>query len=219
MEALFGLAIFIGLTAGVAFAIRLLLKNRKRPLQQWGTPTTGQLEPIHLDLPYTKKKYFFSVAERSFYEVLRRLVPDYTVFAKVRLADLIYVTKDSRLRQQHFNRISGKHLDFVLCDMNLTPVVAIELDDSSHDAEDRKSRDGFVNRALAAASVPIVRVRCQRSYQPNEIREALRPYLELDRAPSQTPLPNSKMHPDAPYMPPDYADLKANPSSVVSWRP
>jgi hypothetical protein len=31
--------------------------------------------------PFAKRKYFFSAAERSFYEVLRRLVPEHVVFA------------------------------------------------------------------------------------------------------------------------------------------
>jgi Protein of unknown function (DUF2726) len=179
VENVLGFAVVIGLIAGVGFGIRLLLENTKRARQPSDTKNVGRLDRIYFDLPYTKKKYFFSVAERSFYEVLRRLVPSYTVFAKVRLADLIYVTKGTGAWRQHFNRISAKHLDFVLCDANLVPVVAIELDDSSHDEEDRQSRDGFVDKALAAADVPIVRIPCQRTYAPNEIREQLRRYLPI----------------------------------------
>jgi hypothetical protein len=93
MESLFGFAVVIGLIGGVAFGIRRLLENRKGRRQPLDTKNVGGLQRIHFDQPYAKKKYFFSVAERSFYEVLRRLVPTYTVFAKVRLADLIYATK------------------------------------------------------------------------------------------------------------------------------
>ena len=179
MENLFGFAVAIGLIAGVAFGIRLLLENRKAPRQASDTKNAVRLDRIRFDLPYAKKKYFFSAAERSFYEVLRRIVPTYTVFAKVRLADLIYVTKGTGAWRQHFNRISAKHLDFVLCDAKLAPIVAIELDDSSHDEEDRQSRDDFVDTALAAAAVPIVRIPCQRTYAPNEIREQLRRYVPV----------------------------------------
>jgi hypothetical protein len=90
-------------------------------------------------LPYSAKKYFFSAAERSFYEVLRRLVPDHTLSAKVRLANLVYVSRGTESRQSHFNRIQSKHIDFVLCDNDLTPVLAIELDDASHAEESRKT--------------------------------------------------------------------------------
>src|SRR5947209_12049296 len=110
-------------------------------------------------LPYAKKKYFFSAAERSFYEILRRLLPGHTVFAKVRLADLVGVTKGASSWRSHFNRIDRKHLDFILCDSDLAPVVAIELDDRSHDDDDRQSRDRFVDQVLESVSLPIVRVR------------------------------------------------------------
>jgi hypothetical protein len=152
-------------------------------------------------LPYSKKKYFFSVAERSFYEVLKRLIsPDYTLFAKVRLADLVDVTKGASAWQSHFNRISGKHVDFVLCDRDLAPVVAIELDDASHDEGDRQDRDKFVDQALTAAALPIVRIRAKRAYAPDQVRVALRPYL-----PAQSPAQIA--HPDDRYMPP------------AGWRP
>src|ERR1051325_6545875 len=76
------------------------------------TPEISATPPFAA-LPYSKKKFFFSAAERSFYEVLKRLVPaDHTVFAKVRLADLVCVSKGAGSWQSHFNRISRKHIDF-----------------------------------------------------------------------------------------------------------
>lgn len=74
--------------------------------------------------PFAKRNYFFSAAERSFYEVVRRLAPNHTVFDKVRLADLVRVTsKGSEWRAQR-NRIDRKHVDFVICDRDLAPVLA-----------------------------------------------------------------------------------------------
>lgn len=152
-------------------------------------------------LPYSKKKYFFSAAERSFYEILRRLAPaEHTVFAKVRLADLVYVSKGTTSWQSHFNRINRKHLDFVLCNRDLAPVVAIELDDASHDEEDRQSRDELVDQVLSAAALPILHVRAKRAYNPGEIRQMLSPYVQV-----QSPV--AVTHSDAAYMPP------------AGWRP
>jgi hypothetical protein len=152
-------------------------------------------------LPYSKNKYFFSAAERSFYEVLKRLIsPDYTLFAKVRLADVVYVSKGASAWQSHFNRINRKHIDFLLCDRDLAPVVAIELDDASHDEEEREARDEFVDQVLGAAALPIVHVRAKRAYAPDQLRAALRPYL-----PAQSPA--QVAHPDDRYMPP------------AGWRP
>jgi len=129
--------------------------------------------------PFAKRKYFFSAAERSFYEVLRRLLPEHTVFAKVKLAELVYVTKNGSEWRSHQNRIDRKHLDFVLCDADLSPVLAIELDDSSHREQPRRERDAFVDQVLTAAGIPIVRIPASRGYQLDELREILSPHLNV----------------------------------------
>src|SRR4051794_5833802 len=151
--------------------------------------------PPFAELPYAKKKYFFSAAERSFYEILRRLAPGHTVFAKVRLADVVTVPKGTSSWHSHFNRIDRKHLDFILCDSDLAPVVAIELDDRSHDDEERQSRDRFVDQVLASVSLPIVRVRAKRAYKLEEVRRMLSPHVSA-------PAPVGPFPADAAYMPP-----------------
>ena len=178
MASLIGFLIFILVCAAILGGIVGLVSRLQRPRQpridaNWQPPKADRL-------PYSKKKYFFSAAERSFYEILKRLAPaDHTVFAKVRLADVVYVNKETSERQSHFNRISGKHVDFLICNKDLAPVLAIELDDASHGQEDRQSRDYFVDQALAAAALPVLRVQARRGYVIDEVREMLRPYLPL----------------------------------------
>jgi hypothetical protein len=46
----------------------------------------------------------------------------------------------------------------------------IELDDASHQKQARQRRDEFVNKALAAAGVPVVHITAQKAYQPAELR-------------------------------------------------
>lgn len=188
MEALVALGILIFLFAAIAGGIAGLVRRIARSNRNGSPPKADSL-------PYSAKKYFFSVAERSFYEVLRRVAPESTVFAKVRLADLIHVNKGTRNWQSHFNRINRKHVDFVLCNRDLAPVVAIELDDASHDEEERKDRDEFVDQVLASAGLPIVHVRAKRAYVPDELRGALHPYLPA-KAPVEVP------HPDERYLAP-----------------
>lgn len=138
-------------------------------------------EPADLDsLPYIRRRYFFSAAERSFYEILKRLTTGYTVFAKVRLADLISISKGADSWQAHFNRIQSKHIDFVVCDRDLAPILAIELDDSSHEREDRRVRDEFVNAALAAAALPILHFQAKRAYVLDEIRREIDAHLHME---------------------------------------
>ena len=128
-------------------------------------------------LAYWKKKIFFSAAERSFHEILRRIAPDYTVFTKVRLGDVIFASTGAKTWRTNHNRIQSKHLDFLICDATLAPVMAVELDDSSHAQADRKIRDQLVDAALAAARVSIVRIPVARSYVLDQIRRLVSPHL------------------------------------------
>jgi hypothetical protein len=120
-----------------------------------------------------------TAAERSFYGVLLKAVDGETlVFAKVRLADLLWLPRGTRDRQAHQNRIIAKHLDFVLCSRDsLAPRLAIELDDSSHSRASRRERDSFVEAALGAAGLPLLRVPVRRGYSPHDLGEMIRGLL------------------------------------------
>ncbi len=124
-------------------------------------------------LPYTKVPAVLTTAELAFYSALREAVGDqWVVLAKVRLGDVIDVPLGTTDRQAHRNRIDRKHLDFVLCSpADFVPALAIELDDSSHERFDRRRRrDAFVDSALAAAGLPILRVPVRLVYDPAELR-------------------------------------------------
>jgi hypothetical protein len=198
MEWLIGFLLLIVVCVAIVRGLGTSHSNSKRSLAAKISP--DPLPPRADSCPYLKEKFLFSVAERSFYEILRRLAFDYTVFAKVRLADVVHVSKGSRAWQSDFDRISSKHLDFLLCDRNLAPVVAIEFDDTSHDEEDRQSRDDFVDQVLASAALPIIHVRAKRGYALDEVREMLRPYTRVLS-------PAEVVNGDARYM------------SLSGWRP
>ena len=135
---------------------------------------------VAANLPYRKKDYLLTAAERSFYEVLCSVLDgQLLVFAKVRLADLVYMPKGTANRQAHFNRIQSKHVDFVLCTRDkLSPVLVIELDDATHEEEARRNRDTFVDAALTAAGLPILHIPAQRSYVPADLAAAIQQRLQ-----------------------------------------
>ncbi len=73
------------------------------------------------------KRRILSNAEQSFFKLLKDSLPEYEIFSKIRLIDVIqnHAYKDG-------NRIIKKHIDFVVMDhSSLMAVAAIELDDSS----------------------------------------------------------------------------------------
>ncbi len=132
--------------------------------------------------PYERRAALFSPAERSFLGVLDQAVAGkYRVFGKVRIADVAAVAGNSSRAhwQRAFNRISAKHLDFVVCDpADLSFVCAIELDDKTHAQHKRKDRDQFVESVCAAMKLPLLRLPAKRGYGVEFVRAAIANLVE-----------------------------------------
>lgn len=122
---------------------------------------------------YTREESLFTPAEAKFLHVLDEAVGSkYRVFGKVRIADVVGVSEhfSGSERQKRLSRITSKHLDFVLCDPDtLSPVCALELDDSSHQRQNRIDRDEFVDNTLRTAGIPLIRVPVKQKYDMREI--------------------------------------------------
>ena len=133
-------------------------------------------------LPYERRGSFLSPPEINFLRSLQLASrEDWLIFSMVRLADIIRVRPKTRKFQSWNGRIQGKHLDFVLCDPETLDVkLAIELDDGAAPA-DRGRRDRFINTALAAAGVPLLRIRVQDKYETAVLRKDLEDALGIVR--------------------------------------
>lgn len=151
-------------------------------------------------LPFRLRDDFLSPAEISFYHVLMTAVESrFTVCPKVNLGDIFFVTRPD-LNRAARNRISSKHVDFLLCESrSMRPCAGIELDDSSHARKDRQVRDAYVERVFETAGLPLLRFPAQHAYAVADIasrlaaclgREATPPPLSntTDLDPSPTPL-------------------------------
>jgi hypothetical protein len=141
--------------------------------------------------PYQKSIALFSPAERSFFGVLHQAVDGKAaIFGKVRVADVVEPRTDLRrsARRSAFNRISGKHFDFLLCDKEkLSVICAIELDDGSHQSKRRHQRDEFLKGVCEAGYVPLVQVPVRSGYVIDEVKELIAPYLPALNMPAQEP--------------------------------
>jgi Protein of unknown function (DUF2726) len=130
-----------------------------------------------VNFPYQSKDVLCSPAERSFLGVLDNIVgKNYRIFAKVRLADIVDVQKglSTSAWQSAFNRISRKHIDFIVCNANDISIIgAIELDDKTHRGKGRQERDQFLDKTLETAGVPILRIKAQSTYSIKEISSSL----------------------------------------------
>jgi hypothetical protein len=158
------LAAFVLIALLVVF-LRLLwlrrLKNRFR-------------EPVPGEFPYWSRKTLLSNGEQAFAQVLelaagraRKVAP------KVRLADL--VACDRAAWDLGYGRLIGnKHVDFVVVDAATSAILfAVELDDRSHERPARRYRDEFLDKALAAAGIPLIRVKAAAAYRVAELARQL----------------------------------------------
>lgn len=129
-------------------------------------------------LPYQPRRLLLSRGEGAFYRALRAAVRgEHLIAFKVRLADLI-TCRDSAWEAGFGHLIARQHIDFVLCDWKTTEIlVAVELDDRSHELARRRRRDKFLNDALGAAGIPLVRFRAAARYDAAVVAAALRTAL------------------------------------------
>jgi very-short-patch-repair endonuclease len=77
-----------------------------------------------------------------------------------------------------FRHIDEKSVDFVLCDKEkISPILAIELDDKTHEHQARQERDKEVERILKEAGMPLLRIENHGRFSPGDfarrIKEAL----------------------------------------------
>jgi hypothetical protein len=124
------------------------------------------------NFPYYKKNGILTPAEIVFHLVLKEIINlnKYEIFSQVRLADIIKVKPGTEKILSYFYKISQKSPDFVICEKSTSaPLLIIELDDSSHKEKLRKKRDFFVDKALAAAELPVLHIPWNRNYNKEEL--------------------------------------------------
>ena len=138
---------------------------------------------VNHDLPYEAQKYLLTPAEKLFFATLTPAVNGrYTVFAKVRIGDVLKVVSGVAARRSLIARakIQQKHFDFVLCNKSMEIVCCIELNDRSHARSDRIKRDKFVRAACHQAGVSLIEFQAQSSYDVKTVERRLLEVLEVN---------------------------------------
>lgn len=103
---------------------------------------------------YAKKP--LSQPEQVLYFRLVQALPEHIILAQVQLSRLLGVKKGNNY-QAWFNRINRMSADFVVCNKDSSIVAVIELDDATHQKEDRQAADAKKDKALASANVRVIR--------------------------------------------------------------
>lgn len=125
---------------------------------------------------YKRKNFFLTRAEHECYDALIAAVgQDYYIFAQVHLSTIV----DNKVVGQNwraaFRHIDEKSVDFVLCDKTyISPKLAIELDDRTHERPERKERDIEVERILKDAGLPLLRLDNRNRFNPAELSQKIK---------------------------------------------
>ena len=143
----------------IAAALIIDSQNKKKKAQELqlkllmkksNDSTSPSIDEDIEKLPY-RRKFLLTKNEYWFYKSLKEIADkyDFAVLAKIRFADLVEVSAEADKKEymKYFGKIKSKHIDFILCKKdNLYPELLIELNDSSHNKEDRIKRDDFIKK-------------------------------------------------------------------------
>lgn len=156
------ITVILALALVIVFAYMIFQKKPQKPEGEAEATNadTETKEKLTIQGAY-QKSWLFTYNEKDAYTKLKPIAEElgYTVFAKVRLLDLLEPVKGNPKYKTYFYKVQAKHVDFVLCDAKLVARYIIELDDSSHDSEKRKERDAFVDEVVQSVGYKIIHVR------------------------------------------------------------
>ena len=118
--------------------------------------------PANID--YSKsyqKKMLFTKNEWYAHKKLQELAGEkgFVICPKVRLLDIIEPRSGEKNYMSLMGKIQSKHVDFVICNSSMKVLGVVELDDNSHDRQDRKERDQFVDEILQSVGYKVVHTR------------------------------------------------------------
>ena len=134
-------------------------KSNERINRNINSESEGAEEPEkiidNIEYKFYRKKYLFTKNEYYFYKQLREIAETKNLIplTKIRLADFIEVTNKKEY-MKYFAKIRSKHIDFLLLNKDtLNIVLAIELDDGSHN----DNKDEFKNKLFEQIKIPLIR--------------------------------------------------------------
>ena len=119
---------------------------------------------------YKIKEEFITENELKLYKVLKKVAYELKldIFTQVALNRILEIN-NRRKQQQLRNRIDRKSIDFVLYDEKTKKIVCcIELDDSTHEREERIERDLFLDK-IFKDTIKLIRIKVQNYYDYNKI--------------------------------------------------
>lgn len=135
--------VLLAALVAAALFVLLILKKAKRREQPTNRPDFYGKKPL-------------TAIEQVLYFRLLDALPEHIVLAQVQLSQIVGIKKGP-LWQTWFNKISRKSVDFLICRKDASVIAAIELDDKSHEKDDRRERDADKDAAISGAGLRVIR--------------------------------------------------------------
>lgn len=156
MEIIYTLALL-----GIVIALAGILKEKKSAFKK--------------SYQYQKKNSLMTDAEKNFYRALQSIVGGkYEIFPQVHLSALLDHKVNGQNWRGALSHIHQKSVDFVLCEKeSILPVLAIELNDKSHERPLRAERDRVVSDIFATAGIPLLFIKNQVTYNSEELDQQI----------------------------------------------
>ncbi|MGI5841062.1 MAG: DUF2726 domain-containing protein [Patescibacteria group bacterium] len=131
-------------------------------------------------MPYYLRQTIMTSHERLLFENLRKVLSErYDIYPQMKL-DKIFSVRPQRVYKYYLGylrKINQKSVDFLVVNKNTqSPIFAIELDDWSHEKQERIERDVFVQELFNRNNFPLVRFN-PGGYSEEELRLVLEKYL------------------------------------------
>lgn len=153
----------------IAVALLFVVGVLTNALRAW---RREQMNGLKRRWPLEPKQHLLTERERELFQRLRAALPGYLVLAQVQVIQLLAFER-GRWSQGIFNRMCRLSLDFVILRPDTSIVAAVELDDATHQRNDRRDADARKTHALQSAGIPLVRWNAKKLPDVSAIAAAL----------------------------------------------
>lgn len=155
----------------VVLILEKLFTNKK-------TTETEEIKENNTNLSnYMKKDYVMTQTELIFYRELKKITDklELSIFPQVNLERIINVKENKNADR---NRIKSRSIDYTIVNnKNCRIVCCIELDDYTHNYQNRTERDNFINELFDSVGIKLHRVKVSNYYNIEELENKIKESL------------------------------------------
>lgn len=132
---------------------------------------------------FTRKSSLMWDSEKHVFNMLLKLYGEkFYIFPQVRLSALLNVKNDVKDHDNLYRTIDHYSIDYVFFEkLNISPIIAIELNGSSHFAVNRRNRDKKISHILENAGISLIFIDTQSGYNEEKLREMIDTKLIINR--------------------------------------